>query len=69
MEKDTGYVLKLNGQFFVHSGKVSDEFPEARVFPDYSAAYDAIERYNLTDKGHVEVYYNYGLDDETVEDA
>lgn len=63
------YVIKVNGLFFVNSAKNSNEYPNARKFLSYDDVYDAIELYKLTDKGHVEVFCDYGTDNETVEDV
>lgn len=67
--KTTEFVLKVNGLFFCHSGKMSAEYPEARKFNSYVAALDAVELYDLIANGaSVELFSNYGRDDEIVED-
>ena len=63
------YTLKLNGLFVMASGKVSEEYPSAASFDSYDDAYDFIDEKALIDRGHVELFYNYGSDDETVEDV
>lgn len=62
------YVIKLDGKFFVNSSKTSDEYPDARKFKSYEDVMKAIDLYDLTARGHVELFTNYGKDDEEVED-
>ncbi len=69
MSKRGFWTVKVNNKFFVHSGKTSDEYPEARVFYSYDEALDAIELFRLTaNDALVELFSDYGTENETVED-
>lgn len=68
-ESGVEYVIKIDGEFFVSSSKTSEEYPDARKFGAYEDAMKAIDQYDLISRGHVELFLNYGKDDEEVEDV
>ena len=62
------FTIKLNGKFFANSGNLVDTFEEARNFSDYDEVHATIKLYRLLQKGHVEVFGDYGTENEFVED-